>query len=312
MKKKLISIITAIAVATVLLPVALGVGAMEVYGILSGSSFSSYITFYNVKNTTASITVQKLVENADENHPADPDTEFEFELKINGEAAENLNYTLKDKDGKTISENETTDASGKFKLKNGQQASFKELDIGAECTVTETELEPFIQTDPVDSEGVACPYTTTLTAKAEKVVFKNLYRPEGGAVLSVKKVDKNGEMLSGATLQLIQKGEDGSEDIIAEWVSDKTSKALQVPAGSYILRELKAPTGYEVADDVVFELKDMEGVQEVVMVDKLANIVPTGVAFFQKPLVRILAMLIVLLGAFVAVYFGVIRRKKQS
>ena len=62
MKKKLISIITAIVAAVILLPIALGVGAMEVYGILSGSSFSSYITFYNIKATTTSLTVQKLVE----------------------------------------------------------------------------------------------------------------------------------------------------------------------------------------------------------------------------------------------------------
>ena len=304
MKKKLISIITAIMAAVILLPIALGVGAMEVYGILSGSSFSSYITFYNIKATTTSLTVQKLVENEEGDYPAD--AEFKFELKINGAAAGDQSYTLLDEDGQTISEDEKTDADGKFTLKHGQQAKFMGLAIGDECTVTETDPEPFIQTDP---EG---PYTVELTAVPDKVIFKNLYPHSENPILRVKKVNKKGEMLKGATLQLIQKKEDGTETVIEEWVSEKVSKSLQIPAGTYVLRELKAPAGYEVSEDMTIELKETEEVQEVVMVDKPANIVPTGLEFFRKPLVRILALLIVLIGAFTAVYFGVIRRKKQS
>ena len=102
--KKTKWIISAIVLA-LLLPLAFGTGIEEIYGILSGSSFSSlssYVTFYNVKNEKTSLYVRKEVENASENYPAPEEDEFGFVLSLNGNPVSEAEYRLYDKDGRRI------------------------------------------------------------------------------------------------------------------------------------------------------------------------------------------------------------------
>lgn len=190
MKKKLISIIAGIAIAALVLPMAIGVGAMEVYGILSGSSFSSfisYIAFHNAKDENTFLYVKKQVENADESKPAPEDDEFEFVLKLNGSVAQYQHYTLFDADGKRIyvydgvqtteedpnqfEDELKTDRYGKFVLKAGQQARFDGLAVQDNYEVEEIPLDPYIQTSP---EGGASAIGTLEPSGANEI-FRNLY-----------------------------------------------------------------------------------------------------------------------------------------
>ena len=88
-------------------------------------------------------------------------------------------------------------------------------------------------------------------------------------VLNISKTDiTSGEELPGATLQILKKvtGEDGTEteEIAAtvygeklEWVSGEEPKVIEgLPAGEYILREITAPNGYTVAEDVAFTVDE--------------------------------------------------------
>lgn len=77
--------------------------------------------------------------------------------------------------------------------------------------------------------------------------------------VTVKKTNSsNGSGLAGAKLQVLQ----GSK-VIDEWLTtDKEHKLNGITPGSYILRELSAPYGYDIAEDVSFTVK--EGVDTAV------------------------------------------------
>lgn len=74
----------------------------------------------------------------------------------------------------------------------------------------------------------------------------------------------NGKELAGSKLQII----DSQNKIIHEWISaDKPELFEKLPAGEYILREISAPKGYEIAEDVKFTVNETSEIQKVVMKD---------------------------------------------
>ena len=197
MKKKLISTIAAVLAVALLVPMALGVGLQEIFGLLSGSSFSSYITFYNARTEETALFVKKEVQNpGGEKLPED---EFEFTLRLNGELAKNQQYTLTDADGRrlynyddglTTEENKTkleiplkTDRYGHFTLTAGQTAQFAELYPGDTYEVEESENPPYVQTSPPKGESAK----GTLTNDGDQVTFVNLYPQSQSGRLEVRK-----------------------------------------------------------------------------------------------------------------------------
>lgn len=88
--------------------------------------------------------------------------------------------------------------------------------------------------------------------------------------LLISKIDEESKKeLAGAKLQLI-KVVDGEEVIVDTWTTTSEPHYLEdlnAPM-EYILRELEAPQGYEIAEDVVFTLLLTEEVQTVHMADK--------------------------------------------
>lgn len=84
--------------------------------------------------------------------------------------------------------------------------------------------------------------------------------------INISKTDlTTGEELPGATLQIIDK--DGK--VLEEWVTDgKPHRVEKLPAGEELtLREISAPDGYIVAEEVKFTLEDTMEVQKVEMKD---------------------------------------------
>ena len=80
----------------------------------------------------------------------------------------------------------------------------------------------------------------------------------------------SGEELPGATLSILDK--DGNVVVVdgeeLTWVSGEEPKVIELlPAGDYILREIQAPDGYLVAEDVAFTITDTREIQSVVMED---------------------------------------------
>lgn len=90
--------------------------------------------------------------------------------------------------------------------------------------------------------------------------------------ISVSKSDvTNGEELPGAHLKITRISSDNDEEkseVVEEWVSTKEPHLIYgLPAGTYRLTEVLVPDLYEVAESVVFTVKDDMEIQKVQMKD---------------------------------------------
>ena len=94
-----------------------------------------------------------------------------------------------------------------------------------------------------------------------KVEMKDEY-----SKVEISKTDiTTGKELEGAKLQIIRK--DGT--VLEEWITDgKPHSVVKLPVNEELtLREITAPDGYEIAEDVTFTLEDTMEVQKVEMKD---------------------------------------------
>lgn len=80
----------------------------------------------------------------------------------------------------------------------------------------------------------------------------------------ISKTDLGGKELEGAKLSLL----DSTGKVIESWTSTLEPHYIEMlPVGSYTLHEESAPSGYLVAEDMTFEVKDTGEIQSVVMKD---------------------------------------------
>ena len=126
--------------------------------------------------------------------------------------------------------------------------------------------------------------------------------------VEISKTDlTTGEELEGAKLQILNK----EGEILEEWVTDgKPHLAEKLPVGEELtLREITAPEGYEIAEDVKFTLEDTMEIQKVEMKDARTPETPgvpqTGDDHW-KPI-----LLFVLLGASAAGLMATMIYKKK-
>lgn len=90
--------------------------------------------------------------------------------------------------------------------------------------------------------------------------------------ISILKIDNNNRVLEGAELEILDKN--GNQ--VAHWISTSEAyiiKGILVPNEVYTLHEIKAPTGYKLADDIQFTIKDTTDVQKIKLVNKNDTIV---------------------------------------
>ena len=101
-------------------------------------------------------------------------------------------------------------------------------------------------------------FTVKDTGEIQKVVMKDDYTK-----VEISKQDiTNSKELPGAKLTVFDK--DGKE--VESWVSEEKPHYIEkLPAGEYTLREVTAPDGYEVAEDVKFKVEETGEIQHVVM-----------------------------------------------
>lgn len=75
----------------------------------------------------------------------------------------------------------------------------------------------------------------------------------------------NGKELEGAKLQIIN----SDNKVVHEWVTGNQPHIFEkLPAGEYILREITAPSGYEIAEDISFTVNETSEIQKVIMKDQ--------------------------------------------
>ena len=149
-------------------------------------------------------------------------------------------------------------------------------------------------------------FTVKNDFKVQTVVMKDDYTK-----VEISKQDiTNGKELPGATLVI--KDSNGKE--IEKWTStDEAHYIEKLPVGKYVLTEITAPDGYEVAEDVEFEVKETGEIQKVVMKDspKPTPTTPkTGIPQTGENVGYLVGAVVVI--ALAAVVLVLVNRKKKS
>lgn len=195
-----------------------------------------------------------------------------------------------DKDGKVLEEWVT----------DGKPHQIEKLPVGTELTLREiTAPEGYVTAEDVR-------FTLEDTREIQKVEMK-----DECSKVEISKTDlTTGKELEGAKLQILDK--DGK--VLEEWMTNgKPHQIEKLPVGIELtLREITAPEGYEIAEDVKFTLKDTTEIQKVEMKDAripekpVASVPKTG----DDPLkpILLLALCAVTAVAWIAV---TIRRRKR-
>jgi uncharacterized surface anchored protein len=151
----------------------------------------------------------------------------------------------------------STDESGEL--------TFDKVPVGC-YILEELKASPGYRTDPGGHKVIISDEEKKISIKNEKTITV------------IRKENEKGELLGGAELGLY----DSSGNEIDSWISSGT-KAHEITGltegGEYVLKELKAPEGFRMANDVRFEVK--KGEDTIVSMKDLPEYVfmpiPTGV-----------------------------------
>jgi uncharacterized surface anchored protein len=136
-----------------------------------------------------------------------------------------------------------------------------------------------VETLPADGYATAEAVTIEVKEVGHLIEVQKAEMKDQPLTIKIKKTDfVYGKEVIGATLQLI----DGNGDVFVQWVTgDTTNSNIEIdeetgetyllisyiPAGIYTLREIQAPDGYEIAEDVTVVVADTGSIQTTEMMD---------------------------------------------
>ena len=207
-----------------------------------------YLPNEEIWEIDASYTDQNLAEikltKEVENQPTE--SQFTKTDATTGEELEGAKLQIIDKEGNIVEEwISTKEPHVVYGLPEGTYTLHEELAPYAEGYVSAEDIEFEVKED----------------GSVTKVEMKDAY-----SKVEISKTDiTTGEELEGAKLQILNK--DG--EILEEWVTDgKPHLVEKLPVGEELtLREITAPEGYGIAEDVKFTLEDTMEIQKVEMKD---------------------------------------------
>jgi uncharacterized repeat protein (TIGR01451 family) len=223
---------------------------------------------------TGSLTIKKTVGSVQKE--ADKEFTFTVDLKDADGKADTGTYDYEiTKDGASVSTG-TIQNGGTIKLKDGEQATIKELLIDTKYTVKEETLDG---------------YTTTIDGKTSDKIKKDentivSFTNYKHSTVKFRKLGED-EPLAGAKLEIRQ-----GDNTLHSWTSTTEDKSFVLEKGEYQLVETESPKGWYKADPITFrvnqdgsvEIKQddswaAQGEQTIVMDDP---IIPTGSLTIHK------------------------------
>ena len=207
-----------------------------------------YLPNEEIWEIDASYTDQNLAEikltKEVENQPTE--SQFTKTDATTGEELERAKLQIIDQDGNIVEEwISTKEPHVVYGLPEGTYTLHEELPPYAEGYVSAEDIEFEVKED----------------GSVTKVEMKDTY-----SKVEISKTDlTTGKELEGAKLQILNK--DG--EVLEEWVTEgKPHLVEKLPVGEELIqREITAPEGYEIAEDVKFTLEDTMEVQKVEMKD---------------------------------------------
>ncbi len=111
-------------------------------------------------------------------------------------------------------------------------------------------LENEVDTEKLENNNEEVTNTNTSNENESDIVSGEIYDVDK-LLVTINKVDEEGNLLEGAKLQIL----DSEGNVIDEWVSTNETHEILLPDGKYILHEVEAPEGYDLADDKEFVVK---------------------------------------------------------
>lgn len=200
------------------------------------------------------------------------DTEYDFEIAYHGQNVSE--YVVKIGDDGVI-ENEL--ARGTIQVKKTDSLDSKLVLDGVKFNLSaQPDMQNIIATAVTDEDGIATfadlelgkyyiqeaeqvngyvlndtIYEVEVTADGDMLTIECINTPTS---VEFTKVDEEGNPLKGASLQVT----DINGNVFDSWTTDGTPYGIRylVEGREYILRELEAPAGYELAEDIHFTVKD--------------------------------------------------------
>lgn len=103
------------------------------------------------------------------------------------------------------------------------------------------------------------------------------------STVTVKKVDKKGNPVEGATLRLL---DENGEKVVDDWKTTKEAKVIPVKPGKYTLEEVSAPKGYALSKDKIeFEITDVDEKENIEFINDELVPVPNTLSTASKLLI---------------------------
>ena len=121
--------------------------------------------------------------------------------------------------------------------------------------------------NPADGYTTASSIPFFYDKTADQVQSVTMYNSK--TRVELLKTDESGNLLAGAKLEV--RRADGT--LVESWMSGSVPHVIEgLAAGDYVLKELEAPNGYKLADDVIFMVTDQPGTVTVRMSDKQTKV----------------------------------------
>ena len=190
------------------------------------------------------------------NGKGEVDNNYKIHMTLSGSG-----FSIKDRSSMDFNTGETIQLESQTRPE-GQPLSF---------TYKKGTLTYYTPGNPDDEQNLLVSGTKEETAS---ILYSLEIRPSKGELMISKRAIGGSSELQGARLQLTN--ENG--ELIDQWISESTPHFIDMPAdGTYVLTEITAPYGYEIAESITFVIRDrqVEG-GAVIMYDK--PIEPTGTA----------------------------------
>ena len=130
---------------------------------------------------------------------------------------------------------------------------------------TKLQAGDYTLTELTAPKGYTVAETISFTITADKTVKNVIVMKDAPTDVKIYKQDKDSKTnLKDAVLGLYK--EDGT--LVEKWITDGNVKEFKkLEQGKYILKEITAPSGYNKADDIKFEVTQKAGVIEITMFD---------------------------------------------
>ncbi|MGI6205817.1 MAG: SpaA isopeptide-forming pilin-related protein [Anaerovoracaceae bacterium] len=250
-------------------------GTTVVYKDSDGNELDGLPVFRNETTTetttspTGSITIHKTLDTYD----ADKSIFDQEDLTLYGFTLYAKNDIVSPSDGTTVLYEVGTAVSDEVSCDENGNAEISGI-LPGEYVLKETKMpegtsavtsEPEITVTADDSDSVSVYVNGEKQSSTDVIDFENYV-----SKTEIEKQNESGEYLEGATLQIIDY-ETGK--VVDTWVSGTDAhKVAGLELGhTYTLREVDAPDGYEIADDIAF-VPEGSDVQTVTMIDSKTSI----------------------------------------